>query len=1039
MADDHIELTKDQWQFLAVLEALGGSSSFELLGNLMPLKPGPLFELLRKGKINGLLLQKEDDQLILDKNLPAFVQKKIKGINNLESLSGLVRKIQSDGLEETMEPASLIQLLQKTGKVKEAAEIEFGLVRRAQGLNQNEKAKGHLEKIIRLLFDRSFSPEAGNLFTTAVLQYSDMCFLLGQDLDEIEGFLHRAHKVAKKAGDRRSHGLITLHFGRLFYFRDRRDEALVSLSAGCKEIKALGDDDILSQSSGFLGIYFFIQGLFQEALKYLEKAEQLYKNNEEYIPVSPLAPLFLGFCESYLGQFHRAVGTLDYNWQLAKKRSEHALATTMRAELGTVLVVMGNTKEALPHLENSRKEALAANNFLALYLNGGGFALYHFAAGRLEKAYDTLKLTYQHGRRVGLVRQYASPWILEMLYEFHRLGFKPIPQLAYPDLKEAISKGGNIHLQGVELRLNAMELLEKGQNQKQVLNLLFKSENFLAKSGDRIQQAKTMIEMARVYLGLGNRKRAGQSARQAWELLDGHAKKFFPDEFRMLLEKHQTLRNLETYQRSFLKPYFEMWEELFRIQEPEEMMPGVVRATNGMFGAERGGLFWFPNCNITNCPELQAACNLSSRQVKDPQFKPNLQIVLDSFRQKKPVIFPGNQADDQSSMRKVQSILCIPLEVQNKVQAIFYYDNSYLEDAFNFLDIPTLEQMARHNSIMIERLTHYLASKRQNQIMVSQKDLGTKVFETRMLIGDSNIMKKIKKQADKAAVSDSTILIMGASGTGKELLAQRIRQKSLRKDNPLVIVDVTTIPETLFHSALFGHEKGSFTGADQRKIGYIELAHSGTLFLDEVGELPLQIQTKLLRVLQEKTFSRVGGTRKLKSDFRLVAATNRDLANEVRQGRFREDLYYRLNVIPLELAPLKERGKDILQLAEHFVELCKKKHGCNDLVLSLDDKKKILRYLWPGNVRELQNVIERAVILSHGLQLELDMPNPVAAARKDLTRDRPSLDELQRRYISTTLEYAGGRISGPDGAASLLGMKRTSLYSRMRALGMKRQ
>jgi transcriptional regulator with PAS, ATPase and Fis domain len=253
----------------------------------------------------------------------------------------------------------------------------------------------------------------------------------------------------------------------------------------------------------------------------------------------------------------------------------------------------------------------------------------------------------------------------------------------------------------------------------------------------------------------------------------------------------------------------------------------------------------------------------------------------------------------------------------------------------------------------------------------------------------------------------------------------------------MVIVDPTTIPETLIESELFGHEKGAFTGADRQKLGRIELAHRGTLFIDEVGEIPKSSQVKLLRVLQEKTLIRVGGTKTIMSDFRLIAATNRDLADEVAAGHFREDLYYRLNVISITLPPLRERNEDVPFLARHFLSLYAAKH--NQLVpgLSQEDETLLLAYHWPGNIRELKNVMERAVLLSTKDRLEISLPVKRSLSSDDCFSDFPSLDEMQRRYIRFIMEKTGGKVSGPGGAAELLEMKRTSLYKRMNKLGLR--
>jgi transcriptional regulator with GAF, ATPase, and Fis domain len=281
------------------------------------------------------------------------------------------------------------------------------------------------------------------------------------------------------------------------------------------------------------------------------------------------------------------------------------------------------------------------------------------------------------------------------------------------------------------------------------------------------------------------------------------------------------------------------------------------------------------------------------------------------------------------------------------------------------------------------------------------------------------------------------VLISGETGVGKELLARRLHKMSPRRDYPLITVDPTTIPENLVESELFGHEKGAFTGADRQKNGRMVLAHGGTLFIDEVGEIPKSTQVKLLRVLQEKTLVRVGGTQTISSDFRLVAATNRDLAEEVAAGRFREDLFYRLNVVPIVLPPLKERIEDVLLLSQHFLSRYAAKYNRPELGLTEDDEARLKAYNWPGNVRELKNVIERAVILSSGERLMLDPPAKRIAHANNPFADLPTLDELQRRYITFVLDKTQGQMGGPRGAAELLGMRRSSLYSRMKKLGIR--
>lgn len=307
----------------------------------------------------------------------------------------------------------------------------------------------------------------------------------------------------------------------------------------------------------------------------------------------------------------------------------------------------------------------------------------------------------------------------------------------------------------------------------------------------------------------------------------------------------------------------------------------------------------------------------------------------------------------------------------------------------------------------------------------------------RDIIYASEKMTRIMESAAKVAASEAAVLITGESGTGKEVVAGFIHDSSPRSKGRFVPVNCAAISPTLVESELFGYEKGAFTGADRQKKGRMELAHQGTLFIDEVGEIPKSIQVKLLRVIQEKTMTRIGGARPIYADFRLIAATNRDLAAEVAAGRFREDLYYRLNVIPVTLPPLRDRREDVLLLARHFLHRFAAKYNRPELALLPDHEAVLARYAWPGNVRELQNVMERAVLLSADGTLNLDLPSGTPGPSPAGFDDLPTLDEIQRRYIAFVVEKTRGKISGPGGAAGILGIKRTSLYNRMKKLGIR--
>lgn len=305
------------------------------------------------------------------------------------------------------------------------------------------------------------------------------------------------------------------------------------------------------------------------------------------------------------------------------------------------------------------------------------------------------------------------------------------------------------------------------------------------------------------------------------------------------------------------------------------------------------------------------------------------------------------------------------------------------------------------------------------------------------VIGNSPALESVLEQVERVAPTDSTVLIQGETGTGKELIAHAIHNISSRCGRPFVRLNCAAIPLDLLESELFGHEKGAFTGAIAQKIGRFELADKGTLFLDEVGDIPPALQPKLLRVLQEQEFERLGSTRTHQVDVRLVAATNRDLAEMVNRGQFRIDLYYRLNVFPVQLPPLRERPEDITALVIHFVEIFGRRMGRQIEHIPPETMSALNSYQWPGNIRELQNLVERAVILSNDGVLPNPLPITGAQSVAVLTA-ATTLKESERALILRTLEEVRWVIGGPKGAAAKLGLKRTTLIHKMQKLGVSR-
>ena len=347
-----------------------------------------------------------------------------------------------------------------------------------------------------------------------------------------------------------------------------------------------------------------------------------------------------------------------------------------------------------------------------------------------------------------------------------------------------------------------------------------------------------------------------------------------------------------------------------------------------------------------------------------------------------------------------------------------------LEESYNAIEVKVKERTKE-----LETLKKQL----ENENVYLQEEIKT-TQNFGAIIGQNDELTKILKLTEQVAPSETTVLILGETGTGKELIARAIHDLSHRKNRPLVKVNCAALPSNLIESDLFGHEKGAFTGALSQKIGRFELANGGTIFLDEIGDLPLDLQAKLLRVLQEGEFERIGNAKTLKVDVRILAATNRNLDELRSKDKFRNDLFFRLNVFPIESPPLRNRKDDILTLISHFIERFNIKMGKKIEHVTQKNLDNFLTYHWPGNIRELENVIERAMILSSGNQLQhvdwlpKDSESITSSSKK-------TLDQMQKDYILSILEITQGKMSGDGGACEILGLKRTTLLARMKKLG----
>lgn len=533
------------------------------------------------------------------------------------------------------------------------------------------------------------------------------------------------------------------------------------------------------------------------------------------------------------------------------------------------------------------------------------------------------------------------------------------------------------------------------------------------------------------------------------------------------LENSQAYQTQLARERDRFRVLLEVNNVLISSRELPELFPGIVSTLERVIHHDYTSLALFDPASRTL--RIYAFYFPSNQNI----FKPDTIVPLENtpagraIATGQPRIARGAELDHYPSevvsilrAEGLQAICCVPLIHRDRTFGTLNLASRRL-DAFTPADVELLQPVGAQIAIAVENALAFkeidaLKDKLAVEKLYLEEEIRSEInFEE--IVGESTALKRALGQVELAAPAATTVLLLGETGTGKELFARAIHNLSPRRDRTFVKINCAAIPSGLLESELFGHEKGAFTGAINQKIGRFELADRGTLFLDEVADIPLELQPKLLRVLQEQEFERLGGTRTQRVDVRVVAATNLDLSKLVAQRSFRNDLYYRLNVFPIQIPALRERHEDIPLLVRYFVQRFSRSLNKEVQYIPADAMEALERYSWPGNVRELENLIERAVLLSPGKELRIPLselkddsglaaasgadassPFTSQASPSSLSSSISTLEEAERQHILRALKQTQWRIAGPKGAATLLGMKRTTLQARMRKLGIRR-
>ena len=565
---------------------------------------------------------------------------------------------------------------------------------------------------------------------------------------------------------------------------------------------------------------------------------------------------------------------------------------------------------------------------------------------------------------------------------------------------------------------------------------LLQAENNMAHEDETFELSSTRIELARLYLQTGDRKQAEKYARQAWKFLHPAATKAFPSDLLNLLPDSDL-----SFERSLIHLLIEMGKVLTGKDNIEQLLTSIISSISRMTGSERTALFI--RDDISSELKLVASRNISREDILKKEFRQSLSYIQ-KVAQSTDSQLQEFQLTNANSIN-IRKAVITPLMLDEKNIGVLYQESRFFKMYSNQQNREILSALASQIAVAIDRAKAYgeiaLLNKKLTQENLYYLDEKEEFRPFGEIVGGSAAIAAVQQSIRKVAATPSTVFIHGETGVGKELVARAIHRESTRRDKPFIRVNCAALPDSLIDSELFGHERGAFTGAYKTKVGRFELANQGTLFLDEISELPLSTQSRLLRILQEKEFQRVGGTKILHSDFRLITASNKDLKEEVAKGRFREDLFYRLNVYPIHVPPLRKRSEDIPSLAMHFLNHFSTMYNKRYLGINESEMLKLKNYAWPGNVRELSNIIERAVVAS-GSKIKFPEFDGKQSGRAILDIDvSMNLNEREKKIttnlILEALERSGGKIGGKNGAAELLGINRAALMHRIKRLGIK--
>lgn len=774
----------------------------------------------------------------------------------------------------------------------------------------------------------------------------------------------------------------------------------------------------------------FFQGFVREAIERYEGEIE----NHEVLP-SDRETLrqcaFQGWIYGVLGETARGMGLTESVYAKAQRQNDTELS--VYATLIQVLILlearlMSETEKYLNHLFEF--DPIYVDNY-TLRVGAAVRAFIAYLKGNYEDSFRYQNEVYRFSLNLENFH-HRGPVNYEYMVGLEERGLKH-PHWNFDFELERIFSWPDIYMKGAALRFRALRCYKRREPSEGIKADLMESIRLLEESGARIELSQSQILLAQILIEDNEQTKAKTLLKASWDVLSRSNPELFPQDLKPYLGS-DSKRSL------WVDSLLAVGEALGAVRDRKQLLREIVRQGMRLVGAERGAIFLKNETGI----ETAANRNMDTLHIFSDSFKHQKKIIEKVFESGNECIQNNMslQALGKDGSPSLGWLGCFPISLDANVLGVIYLDCKLIRLDFSEDEVRLLRIMSNQAAVALASLTYRekkADSGRPLRVDVTPSPRpGTGKICLENLVGSSPAFKKLVAMIEHVAFSNSTVMLTGETGVGKDMVAQAIHQCSCRAQGPFIAVNLVSLSPELFASELFGHEKGAFTGAVQSRQGRFELASEGTLFLDDIDACSLDIQAKLLRVLETREFERVGGNRTLKTKFRLIAASNRNIEELVDRDLFRSDFYYRLNVFPIKIPPLRERQDDIPDLVYHYMKVFQQKTGKRFKSICRDSMQRLLDYSWPGNVRELKHVIERAVLMcKEGCLYIPDLDEQVTKPERNAGRVM-TLREMEVAHITKALKMCKGKVSGAGGCARLLDVKPSTLYAKLKRLGLAR-